>query len=73
MQFIEFIAPKSNPEQMVMELVNHDNLECAHEKKKMDMSHIKELISELLRSLQYLHSKHVTHCNLKPSNIMLIS
>lgn len=56
-----------------MELVDHDNLEDAHERRPLAMHHIKDLISELLHGLEYLHSKRITHRDLKPANILLMS
>lgn len=58
---------------MIMELLDHPNLEQAHKQHPLTKDQTRDLLAGLLHGLEYLHSMHVTHRDLKPANIILIS
>lgn len=75
MRFVEFISPGHGQglSIMVMELLEHPNLETALKQQAMLLDQTSYLLGELLHGLAYLHSMHITHRDLKPANIILIS
>ncbi|KAL2273116.1 hypothetical protein FJTKL_04926 [Diaporthe vaccinii] len=71
-KFIAFISPRTGPRMLVMELLEHQNLEESHREQPLLEDNVRDLIRELLCGLEYLHSKHVTHRDLKPTNIIIV-
>lgn len=56
-----------------MELLEHPNLQAALENQPLFTHQVKDLLRELLHGLAYLHSMHISHRNVKPASIILVS
>lgn len=73
MRFIAFIWEDQALPMMVMELLDHPNLEQAQKQHALTKDQTRDLLAKLLHGLAYLHSMHITHRDLKPANIILVS
>ncbi|KAF3768292.1 kinase-like protein, partial [Cryphonectria parasitica EP155] len=70
-KFIEFISMDQDNTMIVMELVHGLNLEILHAQSPFTLDDTRELATEMLFGLDYLHSNRITHRDLKPANILV--
>jgi serine/threonine protein kinase len=57
---------------LVLEYVKGKSLEkLLEEKGKLDVLEACKIAFDVARALEYAHSKHILHCDLKPSNILI--
>lgn len=59
---------------LAMEFVCGRNLAVEHEQKRLGLIEVQRLASQLLSSLEHIiHEKNVTHCDLTPTNILVVA
>ncbi|TGJ88508.1 hypothetical protein E0Z10_g252 [Xylaria hypoxylon] len=70
---IKFYRIVNNPPTLIMELVNGNDLRASHENIPVEGNEFRDAMWQLLDAVAYLHEKHVTHRDLKPTNVMVSS
>ncbi|KAK3366388.1 kinase-like domain-containing protein [Podospora didyma] len=75
-RYVSYIWPANQRAQLIMELVNGPNLQEVLDQGNMHYSPLtiyeaREILSQLLRAVSYLHSQCITHRDLKPANIFI--
>ncbi|KAK3328195.1 kinase-like domain-containing protein [Cercophora scortea] len=75
-RYVSYIWPANQRAQVIMELVNGPNLQEVLDQGNMHYSPLtiyeaREILSQLLRAVSYLHSQCITHRDLKPANIFI--
>ncbi len=69
---VKLIRARINPPHLVLEYVKGKSLEkLLKEKGKLDVLEACKIAFDVARALEYAHSKHILHCDLKPSNILI--
>jgi len=63
--------PKTNSWYMALEYVNGGSLrEKLNREKRLEVREAVEIINQVGSALNYAHSKGITHCDIKPTNIL---
>ena len=69
---VKLVKPRVNPPHLVLEFVKGKSLEkLLKEKGRLDILEACKIAFDVARALEYAHSKHILHCDLKPSNILI--
>lgn len=75
-RYVFYIWPANQRAQLIMEFINGPNLQEVLDQGSVHYSPLtiyeaREILSQLLRAVSYIHSQCITHRDLKPANILI--
>ncbi|KAB5572227.1 kinase-like domain-containing protein, partial [Coniochaeta sp. 2T2.1] len=74
-RYVAYIRPANQSPQLIMELVNGPDLQKVLQQPKdypeLDIWERRDILSQLLGAIRYVHRRGIIHRDLKPANILL--